>query len=318
MVRLAFLLMLSALLMGSCMRERVDGYPPPAFENLEELDRTPDPACETSGATGARWVAGVRGRVIDTQSDRGVEGATIRHCLRGPSGEVVCTDPTPEDGATTDDDGWYGAVLPEELRCADRLSIEVSPPEPGLGPTYCPVPLDPDDGVQLLPHPAILPPVSLPEVLMPFEGDGATARFVVFLDSELLELVGVIPDALTADVSLLELRAGSMALDPRLCFLPTDPEAPEILALWAFAPSFGSTAPVTLRVHVDTDLPEGTVVTLFALGGLDTVLGDGSRVPTGELAAFAKGVVEGGSLVTEVPTSVPSTSLIAWALAPSL
>ena len=48
-------------LLAGCPAREIDGNPPPHFAILDDLDRTPDPACE------GHWVAGIRGRVIDAR-----------------------------------------------------------------------------------------------------------------------------------------------------------------------------------------------------------------------------------------------------------
>jgi hypothetical protein len=296
---------LALLLLAACGGpDEVGGNPPPSFPILEELDRTPDPACE------GIWLAGIRGRVVDVAGE-GVAGATVQHCLRLHDGRFVCTAPPQnEDGSLrlemTDDEGWYAYVFDEEVRCVDELAVRVLHREQDLGTTYCHVPLAPERSVQLLPRPAVMYAVAPPAELPPL-GDETTPRDVTFEGG--VVLTDVIPDRLF-DGDYEDLRGGFVSPEePRPCFLT---EGDELLGLFAFAPEIGSGEPLGLRLPNDAGLAEGAAVELLALGGLDTVRPDGSQIEEADFEPFGTATVMGDAIVSDPGVAVPSLTTIGW------
>ncbi|MAQ14553.1 MAG: hypothetical protein CMN30_09710 [Sandaracinus sp.] len=294
-------------LLAGCPAREIDGNPPPHFAILDDLDRTPDPACE------GHWVAGIRGRVIDARG-AGVAGATVQHCLRLTDGRFVCTSPpTAADGTVqlemTDDAGWYAYVFDPEVRCVDELTVRVlrrSMPT-RYATAYCPVELDPDAAVQLLPHPAVLHPVDEPSALPP-PGDEAAPRDVALPDG--VTLTDVVPGALYGDYEAL--RGASLPTDPNHCFLRSFENLETLLGLYALAPEVESAEPIGLRLPNDADLAEGSTVTLYALGGLATLRPDGEAIPEGAFQAFGTATVVGDVLVSDPGVALPATSVIGW------
>jgi len=305
MARVSFALFVLSL--AACGDEEVGGNPPPRFPILDELDRTPAPACE------GIWLAGIRGRVVDAAGE-GVAGATVQHCLRLHDGRFVCTaPPQDEDGAfrfdMTDDAGWYAYVFDEAVRCVDELAVRVLHREEDFGTTYCHVPLAPDDSVQLLPRPAVLRDVAPPTTL-PALGDGTAPRDVTFEGG--VVLTDVVPDRLF-DGEYEDLQGAFVATEePRPCFLAADDE---LLGLYTFAPEIVSGEPIGLRLPNDQDLAEGTAVELLVLGGLGTLRADGTAIMEADFEPFGSARVVDDAIVSDPGVGVPSLTTIGWRLA---
>ncbi len=296
---------LPVLLLFACGNtEAIGGDPPPDFPILDELDRTPDPACE------GIWLAGIRGRVIDVAGE-GVVGATVQHCLRLHDGPFVCTaPPRNEDGSLrfdmTDEAGWYAYVFEEEVRCVDELAVRVLHREADYGTTYCHVPLAPEDSVQLLPHPAVLREVAPPTELPPL-GDETTPRDVTFEGG--VVLTDVVPGRLF-DGEYEDLQGAFVSIEERRpCFLAEDEE---LLGLYAFAPEIVSGEPIGLRLPNDTGLSDGTAVELLVLGGLGTVRPDGTAILEADFEPFGTATVMGDAIVSDPGVEVPSLTMIGW------
>lgn len=277
---------------------------PPDFPVLEALDRTPDPACE------GIWLAGIRGRVVDVAGE-GVAGATVQHCLRLHDGRFVCTSPPQDDDGAfvfemTDDEGWYAYVFEEGVRCVDELAIRVLHRERAFGTTYCHVPLDPEDSVQLLPRPAVMNDVVVPAELPPL-GDPMAPRDVTFEGG--VVLTDVVPGRLF-DGEYEELSGAFVsAEEPRPCFVA---EGDELLGLYTFAPEIVSGEPIGLRLPNDMGLAEGTTLELSVLGGLGTVRADGSAVMEADFEPFGTATVTSDAIVSDPGVEVPSLTTIGW------
>ena len=290
--------------MGCGGNREVGGSPPPDFEVLRELDRTPDPACE------GVWVAAVRGRVVDVTGS-GVMGARPQQCLRVHDGRFVCTVPGEADA-----EGWYAQVFGVDNRCLDALAVRALLPGGSLSTTYCHVPLEPEDGVLLIPHPTVLHALEAPTD-RPDLGDPTAARDVRFAGG--VVLTHIVPDSLF-DSGYEDLAAGLVPVDSRPCYLSglTDAEREEVLGIVAFAPEvrLDTTTPVGLVLPNDQGLAEGTKVVLHILGGLETILIDGTQVPEADLVPFGTATVTAEGIVSDEDIAVPALTTIVWRRAP--
>ena len=240
----------------------------------------------------------------------GVAGVTVQHCLRLHDGRFVCTSPPRNEDGTlqlemTDDAGWYAYVFEEELRCVDELAIRVLHREQPYGPTYCHVPLAPDDSVQLLPRPAVLREVTPPTELPPL-GDEMAPRDVTFEGG--VVLTGVVPGRLF-DGEYEDLQGGFVTDEPRPCFIE---EGASFLGLYGFAPEIVSLEPIGLRLPNDTGLAEGTAVELLVLGGLSTVRADGTTIMEADFETFGTATVTGDAIVSDPGVELPSLTTIGW------
>lgn len=301
-----FALVLSFFLLACGGDDDVGGNPPPDFPILEELDRTPDPACE------GIWLAGIRGRVVDAAGE-GVAGVTVQHCLHLHDGRFVCTSPPENDDGSfqfemTDEAGWYAYVFDESVRCVDELAVRVLHREQPYGTTYCHVPLAPDDSVQLLPHPAVLHEV-VPATDLPPLGDEMAPRDVTFEGG--VVLTDVVPGRLF-DGEYEDLEGAFVPVESELCFVePGD----ALLGLYTFAPEIVSGEPMGLRLPNDAALAEGTAVELLVLGGLGTVRADGTPIMEADFEPFGTATVTDGVIVSDPGVEVPSLTTIGWRLA---
>ena len=261
-------------------------------------DLTPDPSCE------ARWTVAIRGRVTRLEDGEGVEGARPQLCARvSPDDRLVCLIPP-----STDADGRFTIVVPEEIRCLNRAAMRVVAPRRPLAALYCPFPLngpETGDGVVVdLPAPFALTATTPAEA--PPRGDAAAPREVRFDGDVTLTLA---PDALATLDGYESLAGGPLPEEARGCFADGRP----LLGAYAFTPEGPLGSPAALSLPNDAGLAPGATVDLFVLGGLETRLPDGTLVEEAELAAFGTATVSAdGARIVSDAASLPYLSTVAW------
>lgn len=262
---------------------------PLACESLE-----PDPSCE------ARWTVGVRGRVIALEGGAGVADARPQLCARvAPDNRLVCLVPP-----TTDAEGEFTIVVPEEIRCLERAAMRVVAPRQPLGAVYCPFALEGTEPVIALEEAFALPATAPAEV--PPEGDPAAPREVRFPGGVTLTLA---PDALLGADAYERLAGGPVPVEATACFAEGRP----LLGAYTFTPEGTLATPAAVALPNDAGLPPGASVDLYVLGGLDTRLVDGTPVEEAELARFGAGTVSAdGARIVSDEASLPYLSTVAW------
>jgi len=272
-------------------RPACDGGPDPL--GCERLSA--DPSCE------ARWIVGVRGRVVTSGGDP-VAGARPQLCARvSAASGLVCLVPPASDAS-----GEFTVVVPEDIRCLESAAMRVLAPGEPLATTYCPLDLGAGPGAVLeLAEPYELAPVS-PATERPARGDETEMRDVTLPGGVTLTLA---PAGLTGD-GYEELAGARVDVDPAPCFARD-------LALdgaYAFDPEGPVVAGAGVRVANEDGLLPGTVVDLYVLGGLDTRLIDGTFVDEAELVAFGTATVgaDGAEIVSDPDVLLPYLSWLAW------
>ena len=251
---------------------------------LDPVDPTRDPSCQAG-----TWITGVAG-TLQTSAGAPLADAFAQVCLRLESDFLVCLRPTPSCA-----DGRYVANVPENARCVASAALRALLPEPGFATTYCHMELPAQGTVLESAVPVPLYPVTAPADLPP-EGDRSAARSITFaggLEVELTPAAFFEPYAELAAVRLPEQVE-------RPCFLPEQP----FDAVWGLAPEAdidGEGFPI--RIPNEHQLPAGTVVDLFVLGGLSCHLADGTLIPEADWETFGTATVnaegtfiEGGRL----------------------
>ncbi|WP_373047739.1 hypothetical protein [Vulgatibacter sp.] len=241
------------------------------------------------------WVAAPGGEPI--------EGAKAQLCVYASSGTYVCLQPS-ETGA----DGVYTIDVPDELQCFENIARRVLKSKIPRATSYCEV----DKGVDpvaMLRDPTVLPFLTPVEDLPPL-GDEETARDVVFDDGLVME---VTPSLYYSGV-----------LDPYEKFaarrIPREAvglcgEANTFDGLYAFYPEGSISAPgYALEIPNATDLPAGSTVELFVLGGLECHLLDGTKVPEAVWAKFGEGTVstDGATIETAPGAGMPCMTWLAY------
>lgn len=256
-------------------------------------DLTPDPSC------GARWVVGVEGEVRTTEGAPVAE-ARPQLCARvAPAGNLICLSPP-----TTDDDGRFTIVIPEDIRCLDAAVMRVLAPGQPFGTTYCPIDLGPEGSVVALAEPFEL--VSVTAATAPARGDATAERGVTFPGGVTLTLA---PQGLSGD-GYETLAGGPAAVDPPPCFL----DGPALDGAYVFAPEGPVAGGAAVRIPNDGGLAPGASVDLFVLGGLETRLLDGTPVEEAELATIGAATVsaDGAEIVSDPGVRLPYLSWLAW------
>lgn len=255
------------------------------------------PSDAPRAACGATAVDVVTGRVTD-EAGAAIAGARPQLCARlAPDGRLVCLAPPVSEA-----DGSFSIEVPAEARCMRSAAMRVLLPSSANAVTYCPIEL----GAAVEGRLALSTPYELFAVergSLPPLGDPSAAREVPLGAALVLD---VSPDAVGGEADYL--RLGARSVDPaRSCV----PEARSLAGLVAATPEASLSAP--FRVHAP-DLAEGTHVELFVLGGLGTVLGDGTEVEEATLARFGAGTVDAAGWIQPEPgVLLPHLGWLGWA-----
>lgn len=259
-------------------------------------DRLPPDSCT------AHWVAGVRGRVVDS-SGNPVSSGFVQMCLRTQEDVQVCLRPS-----DIRPDGWYVSVLPEETRCVQQVTLRASQSHQPISTTFCRAPMEPSYGVLDVWEDLVLHPLESP-VDRPPMGDEASMRTVSFPSGFEMD---VTPESFDFPI-YDDLTAGPVSLADAPCFVD---QAPPLLGLWALGPESGSNPGFAARIPERTGLPDGTRVELWLVGGTFTQLQSGEHLEEGIFAPFGTGTVSGGVISTDPGSELPYLSWLGYRVAP--
>ncbi len=242
----------------------------------------------------------VTGRVVDDGGSP-VASARPQLCARlDPDGRLVCLSPP-----ITDAEGRFVIEVPSEVRCMQSAAMRALLPGGSFATSYCPVELGPAAG-GALDIASALELFAVERAITPTLGDPTVVREVVLGDVLALE---VAPDEVggAADYA----RLGAVAIEPsRSCV----PSARSLAGLIAAMPEASTSAPFRVR---DAALAPGTAVDLHVIGGLGTVLADGTEVGEAELVRFGAGVVGADGWITPDPgVRLPHLGWLGWSAAP--
>lgn len=264
----------------------------------EALDATND-AGPLTCEEGAILVTTFAGRVVRADAPETGVLARVQSCVRVAEERLICLMP-----ALNEESGEFAIAFPEVAQCVEELTLRVfTPDDPGLATTYCPVPLTASEGVLSLVTDAPMFPIAEPTEL-PERGDADAPRTVRFPGE--LELT-LAPSAFT-DGTYEALRAA--VLDPSVdtCFSESLFDA--LLVFGPEADVRGENLGVSLPAG---ELAEGTLLDVYALGGLETLLPDETLVPEGALARVGSARVESGRIVSD--DAVPYLGFIGFRVA---
>lgn len=254
----------------------------------------PDPSCD------GIWVVGVTG-AMQTAAGDAVVGGRAQLCVRlFPDERLVCLRP-----ATTDDAGGFAIVVPDDIRCLTRAEMRALAPGQGLATTYCPVEFTGAGPIFDLSEPYVLHPVLAATV--PPVGDETAARDVPFADGLVLNLA---PDDFFSDEDYLELAGAPVDVAATACF--ADGETFD--GAYVFEPEGEIGSGAAVSIPNASGLAPGAVVDLYILGGLDTLLLDGTMVAEGEVATIGTATVsaDGTSIESDDGTRIPYLSWLLW------
>ena len=230
---------------------------------LDGIDRTRSPACAAS----MRWAVGVAGRVVDERGQP-VEGAFGQICVLVASGRRACLPP-----GTASATGVFTVPLEEELRCVDELAFRVVDPTRSGATTYDFAPGEASDGVIYAPADVVLferePATDLPAV-----GDPTAMRTTSLADGAEVTLA---PASLyEGTYESLGSRLLSRADRARVAVGANEP-MDAVLVIGPESPVDGAGA----SVRIPTTLAAGSRAEIFELGGLYSLLPDGTGAPEG-------------------------------------
>ncbi|MFN3201225.1 MAG: hypothetical protein ACE366_22685 [Bradymonadia bacterium] len=269
--------------------------PPPVETELDMPASIAEPPAQViprppSCGAEFEWVTEIRGWVVNDQG-QAVSGAKAQACINiAPDGMLLCLQP-----ADTRADGAYTISVNAEAQCMEKVAQRVLLPGSEQATSYDVATFDTvTDGIMRLDSPTVLYRTVGGD--LPPEGDGAAPRTVTFYDG--LE-VEVVPDRFFSSYDRLGVRRIDPEDAPGLYFLEDEPTP---TAIYAFVPEGDvQGTPFTVRIPNETELPPGTTVDLFALGGLNCTLADGEHVPEGDWERYGEGVVdaEGVYIVSE-------------------
>lgn len=248
----------------------------------DTIDTTPDDACA------ADWVVFVEGTITD-EAGAPIECAFTQMCVRGGGrGELLCLNPV-----RSGPDGTYRVTIPTSARCVAEGSMRILVPGEDRATTYCHV----EPSGDALTDAGEMRLYATERVTdLPAFGDATEAREVTFGGGLVVDvqpdLIGFGTEAQDRYEALASVQLDPA--DPSLCFLgDTQPTA-----LWAFSPeaNVSEANSFSVRMPNEGDLAPGTVVDLYALGGLGTTGPDGREIAETEWAVVGTATVsEDGS-----------------------
>ncbi len=255
----------------------VDPGPRPTRPDpFASIDRTRPASCR------GEWVVGVTGRVL-RETGRPLLGAYAQACLAvSDSDRRVCLPP-----GMTDDAGLFAVLVPEEARCVVDVVVRVVVPEQPLATAYCRTRGAVSGAVADVGGDVVLYETRAPIERAPL--GAADARHVVrFADGVELD---VVPSAIGEEnYPVLSARTLSPVEAERVC---PGASSDAFDAVLVFAPETS----VFREGGASLALPAAgrAGVDLFVLGGLGTVLADGSDVPEAEWVRFGR--ASGGEML---------------------
>jgi hypothetical protein len=250
------------------------------------------PACEVEP------VDVVRGRVVDALGAP-VDRARPQLCVRLIEGDrLVCLMPP-----FTNAEGRFEIRVPTEVRCMRSAAMRVLVTGGSYGTSYCPIDLAPMAGVLELSEGIEL--FEVERASLPAYGDPGAVREVPLGDALVVTLA---PESIGDEAD--HARLGAVRVDPaRSCV----PAARALDGLLVSMPEKRLAAPFRVLA---TELPAGSRVELFVIGGLDTELADGTVVPEAELARLGAGTVsDDGTLTPEPTVLLPQLGWLGWSVA---
>jgi hypothetical protein len=226
----------------------------------------------------------------------------VQPCLHlAPNGNLLCLSPADSDAT-----GQFAREIPESSRCIDRLALRVLVPAASRPTTYCELDLSAARGGFLGdPAPLVVYSATAPLDLPP-EGDPAAARVVTFEGGVAMT---VTPENIAppADYSELAMHTGT---GPLPCFA----RDAGVTRVFGFYPEAFVDAELPLAIPNDDDLAPGTVVDMFVLGGLGTLLPSGEPVDEAKFVAYGTATVtaDGRSIQTDPGSGVPYLSWLGY------
>ncbi len=237
-------------------------------------DLTPDPSCPAS------WVVGLTG-TVQAADGTPIAGARTQACLRlHPDESLVCLPPP-----ATDADGRFAIVVPESLRCLSRAVMRVLAPSQPFAATYCPIAFPSAvEPIHAIAEPYVLHPVTA--ATAPPAGDRAAPRDVSFDGDLVLRLA---PDSLSLSGDYDGLAGAAVDPAATTCFARGE----SFDGAFVFSPESGIEGGAEVSFPNAGGLAPGAEVELFVLGGLETILADGSTLEEAELASLGVATVSG-------------------------
>jgi len=248
---------------------------PPMTDGDTDATDAPVEACS------ATRVREVRGRVVD-ELDMPIADARVQLCARiEPDGNLVCLLPP-----RTAPDGTFLIEVDATVSCMSAATMRVFVPGGGFATTYCAVDLSVTrEGVLTTASPIEV--FRVPAATVPPRGDATLAR-----DVDLgAVILNVAPGALPNEEDYASL--GARFIDPATSCLPA---IHAMNGLVLFTPEAELRAPASITLRIPEARP-GARYEVHILGGIGTLLEDGTSVEEGHLARVGVGTVDADGLL---------------------
>jgi hypothetical protein len=291
-------LLVGALAVGTGCSASDNGTPPTT--GVSPADKAAPTDC--AGA----WTESAKGRVVDTKGSP-LNGVSVGFCVY-TKGSATCLQPE-----ITGADGSYSYALGEGFRCLDKLAIRIASlpnSTERYSESYCRPPLAPKDGKLELTEAHVLHRLEAPSVLPPL-GDPSKPRVISFASG--IEFTLVPNDVAEGD---LYARLSASELDPKAshCFVPP---GLALDGLVAFGPNmnvnvFSGAPNIDFKLPNSANLPEGTVVDLYVLGGLATSLDQNTAIEEGDFVKVGSGVARGQHIVPNADGKLPALTVVGY------
>lgn len=247
------------------------------------------------------WMSSVRGWAV-APGGKPLEGARAQLCINTSEGGYICLSP-----AVADAEGVYTVDVPEEVRCMERVAMRVILPRSNRATSYCLIDKETGPGVRL--HDPSVLPFLLPAIERPELGDEDEGRPVTFDGGLVLD---VQPSLFYSSIGSYDAFSGRAIPSDAVGLCGDAGNFDGLFGLYPEgiieAPGFG------LKFPNKKDLPAGSKVDLFVLGGLECNLHDGEKVPEAEWAKFGEATVseDGSEIVSDEGSGLPCFTWLAY------
>ncbi|MBK8169992.1 MAG: carboxypeptidase regulatory-like domain-containing protein [Sandaracinaceae bacterium] len=248
----------------------------------------------------------VSGSIVD-ESGAPIEGALAQFCVHLEDGGASCIMPTAADAT-----GVFHVAVPPDVSCIVSGAIRAFFPDGLHADTYVHTEIASAAAGEITwTQPFVVYAVEPPDSL-PAYGDGEAMRRVDFRDGLSLD---VTPSALSIMRNYNELAARKVPLSPSAPAFMHD--APALLGLYALKQNSLVDAQFTIHIANDTHLAAGTRVALYVLGGIFTVLADGTQVNEADFQQYGMATVsaDASEIVSDEGSALPFMTWLGYRVA---
>ena len=236
------------------------------------------------------WLEKVTGKIVD-KDGQPIAEAMAFVCMEGVEGisQGMCAPPE-----RTDANGEFEVNITGVIRCNNGAAIRYMK-DPQTIILGCPIDLNCVDGHLNIEKPGIL--ISMPEPTLPAKGDETEVHTVTTSDGVTLDIIPSEMSYSSLGYDGIRILTWDFNAWGNTCFVDSNNPPDGLFALMPEV-EIETTNGAHITMPNSKNLPAGTIVDIFGLGGLDTKTHEGEHILEGEWVIVGKGTVsEDGSTV---------------------